>query len=104
MALRIDGEVHVMPLGPDRSKPRGPENDRSQSKRDTGDSVEISGAAKKLYEEGPAAAGETRQDAALDQNLIELKARIQERIAGGFYDSGEVLREVAKKILDIIGY
>jgi len=101
--LRIGGEIVVKTLGDGSLKPRGRQREQSPGGRTPDDSVEISDAAKQLHQDS-AAAGRSRAGSRADQDPAGLRARIQERIASGFYDSEEVIKEVARKILDIIGY
>jgi hypothetical protein len=103
MALRVGGEANIMALGDHGLGPRGPQRKPRSQGRVSGDSVEISDAAKKLNEEN-AASGGVREGSGQDQDLVSLRAKIQERIASGFYNSEEVLKEVARKVLDVIGY
>ncbi len=102
--MRINGEASVVPPRHDRVKPQNTDRGRCLRKRDAGDSVEISGAAKRLHKEGTRAAGRTSTERSLDRDLVSLKARFQAKIASGFYDCEEVVGEVAKKILDLMGF
>lgn len=101
--MRINGEANVVPPRHDRAKPGGPDRGRSRRPLGAGDSVEISSAAQKLQKEGKAAAGRTRTSSSEERDLVKAKAEIQAKIASGFYDRDEVVREVAKKILDLLG-
>lgn len=101
--MRVSGEAYVMARDGDGLRLRGSQRDRRPQGPVSGDSVEISDAARNLHEKN-AASGDVREGAGQDRDLASLRARIQERIASGFYDSEEVLKEVARKVLDIIGY
>jgi len=91
--LRIPGDLSVKPPlegkpgaegAPKTSKPASPPpNDR----------VEISQDSQRLKADADQAANEA------DNKL----AKVQERIASGFYNREEVINHIAKRILDLLG-
>lgn len=74
-------------------------------KRTTGrDTVEISEEARLLGGDGPGASIRAASLENMEDGISRVRTEIDARLRRGFYDSDEVVRQVADRILDLLDF
>jgi len=99
--LRIPGDFGIVPLVDPDGKPRGSERTGKSSEREHPDVIEFSRSGMRLS----ADITSRRTGAATGNDGLDsgARARIERRMASGFYERYEVLEVIAGKLLDLLG-
>jgi hypothetical protein len=99
--LRIEGEHRVMPpveMADDTNR-QDRLKDKGQARHQ--DIVEISETAKHLHAETTDRVSGSGSRSDVEGSLPQIMTAIRERIRTGFYDSEEVLGQIARRIVDL---
>jgi len=101
--LKVSGDHNVIP--PAGGKAGGPERGSAKVRREVrpDDAVEISAKAKAATQSYVGKPGLNDTESEMSAALNQVRARLQERIRSGFYDSEEVLGSIANRMLDLFG-
>jgi hypothetical protein len=102
----VDVRIHGNPSGvrpTDKAdEPERPTKAKSGAEARREDIVEISENARQLSSKLTNVAGDTDSAGGMGGTLARTMAEIRERIDSDFYDSEEILRRVASRILDLM--
>lgn len=98
--MRIPGDFGIMPPVDPDGKPRGTDRARKSEERGNPDIIEISVYGKRLSADFISRKTRAGHGDGLDSGA---RARIEQRLASGFYERDDVLAVLADRLIDVFG-